>query len=140
MRKSTTPEAAQEVVQRPKRTPINKRDILSIKGKEPGYVYRITNDTGDRIEDLKERGYELVPASDLRIGDKRINAATPEGSYAQVSVGGGQKAFVMRIKQEWYDEDQEAKQTEVNKLEQSMRQQALAQNELRNGKLDLTRD
>lgn len=140
MRKSTTQEAVQETAVRPKRTPINKRDILTLKGKEPGYVYRIVNDTGDRIEALKEQGYEMVQASDVRVGDKRINAATPEGSFAQVSVGGGQKAFVMRQKQEWYDEDQDAKQAEVNKLEQSMRQQALAQNELRNGKLDLTRD
>lgn len=133
MRTKTEP-----VQERPKRTPLNKRDILSIKGKEPGYHYRIVNDTGDRINDLIEQGYELVNASDVRVGDKRVNSAAPEGSKAQVSVGGGQKAFVMRIKQEWFNEDQEAKQAEVRKLEQSMLQQALAQNDLRNGKLEIT--
>ena len=133
MRTKTEP-----VQERPKRTPLNKRDILSLKGKEPGYHYRIVNDTGDRINDLIEQGYELVNASDVRVGDKRVNSAAPEGSKAQVSVGGGQKAFVMRIKQEWFDEDQEAKQAEVRKLEQSMLQQALAQNDLRNGKLEIT--
>ena len=126
------------VAERPKRTPINKRDILSVKGKEPGYHYRIVNDTGDRIADLQDRGYELVDAKDVRVGDKRVNSAAPEGSKAQVSVGGGQKAFVMRIKQEWFDEDQTAKQDEIKKLEQSMLQQALSQNDLRNGKLEIS--
>lgn len=125
---------------RPKRTPINKRDILSVKGKEPGYVYRIATDVGDRIEALKDAGYEMVLAKDVRIGDKRINSAAPEGAYAQVSVGGGQKAFVVRIKEEWYKEDQEAKQAEVNRLEQTMKQTALSQNELKNGKFEITKD
>ena len=129
-----------ENTERPKRTPINKRDILSVKGKEPGYFYRIVNDEGDRIEAFKEAGYELVAADDVRIGDKRVNSASPEGSHAKVSVGGGKKAFLMRIKQEWYDEDQAAKQTDINRLEQSMRQQALSQNELKNGKFEITKD
>lgn len=123
---------------RPKRTPINKRDILSVKGKEPGYHYRIVNDTGDRVQSFMEAGYEMVEAKNVVIGDKRINNSAPEGSKAQVSVGGGQKAFLMRIKQEWYDEDQATKQQEVNQLEQSMLQKALSQNELKNGKLEVS--
>jgi hypothetical protein len=136
MREKQAPVATE----RPKRTPINKRDILSIKGKEPGYHYRIVNDTGDRIATLQDAGYELVEAKDVRVGDKRINNAAPEGSLAQVSVGGGQKAFVMRIKEEWYHEDQQSKEAEVKKLEQSMLQQALAQNEIHGGKLEITKD
>jgi hypothetical protein len=125
---------------RPKRTPIAQRNILTIAGKDPSKVYRIVNDHGDRIEAFKDAGYELVPAKDLRVGDKRVNSASPEGSFAQVSVGGGQKAFVMAIPKEWYDEDQEVKQAQIDALERSTRQQALAQNELKTGKLDLSRD
>lgn len=124
---------------RPKRTPIGKRDILSVKGKDPNFHYRIVNDVGSRVQDLKDIGYEIESASTVQIGDKRVNSATPEGSLAQVSVGGGQKAFVMKIPLEWYREDQEAKQAEVQRLEQSTLQQALAQNELKNGKLEVTR-
>lgn len=137
-----TKELAQAPVKRErvKRTPVNTRNILSVEGKEPGYVYRIVNDSGDRINTFKEAGYELVDAKSVRIGDKRVNSVSAEGSNAQVSVGGGQKAFVMRIPKEWYDEDQAAKQARVNELEQTMKQQALAQNELRTGKISLTRD
>jgi len=116
-----------EEVTRPRRTPLNKRDLLSIKGKEPGYQYRIVNDVGDRIEDLIERGYEVVKAEDVRIGDKRVNAAKPLGSVAQVSVGGGVKAVVMRQKYEWFQEDQAAKEAERAALENSMKQQVKAQ-------------
>ena len=94
---------------RPRRTPIGTRNILTVSGKKDGYHYRIVNDQGDRIQEFIDNGWELVPANEVRVGDKRINQAKPEGSNAQVSVGGGDKAFVMRIKQEWYDEDQAAK-------------------------------
>jgi hypothetical protein len=106
---------------RTRRTPINGRNVLTVTGKEPGYVYRVVNDVGDRIQQFVEAGYELVNGADVKVGDRRVTSATAEGSKAQVSVGGrGEKAFVMRIKEEWYKEDQAAKQAEVNKLEQSI--------------------
>ena len=50
------------------RSPVNQRNILSVKGKDPGYVYRIVNDTGDRIQMFEEAGYELVDASAVTVG------------------------------------------------------------------------
>lgn len=138
MRTKAEQSTEQKAPTRPQRTPINKRDILSVKGKEPGYHYRIVNDVGDRVEALKEQGYELVEATSVRVGDKRVNNATPEGSHAQVAVGGGQKAFVMRQRQEWYDEDQKAKETQIKALEQSMVQQAQTPGNY--GKVEITRD
>lgn len=126
--------------ERTKRTPVNGRNVLTVEGKEPGYVYRIVNDVGDRINTFKEGGYELVGSKDVKVGDRRVNNASAEGSMAQVSVGGGQKAFVMRIPKEWYDEDQLAKQAQINQLEQSMKQDALSKNDLRSGKLEITRE
>lgn len=107
---------------RPTRTPVTGRNVLTVSGKEPGYDYRVVNDQGDRVAEFLDRGYELVEASSVRVGDKRVNATTPEGTKAQVSVGKGEKAFVMRIKQEWYDEDQKAKQALVNEQEAAIKQ------------------
>lgn len=106
------------------RVPVTERNILSVKGKEDGYHYRIVNDTGDRVQQLMDAGYEIVDASSVQVGDKRINATSPEGTQAQVSVGGGVKAFVMRQKLEWYNEDQAAKQARVNQLEETITQSA----------------
>ena len=109
--------------QRPKRTPISGRNVLTVTGKEPGYVYRIVNDASDRIQQFLDAGYEKVAASDVQVGDKRINSASPEGSVAQVSVGNfGEKAVVMRIREEWYKEDQQSKNAHVDQLEQTIKQ------------------
>lgn len=114
MTKTTSPSG------RTRRTPINGRNVLTVTGKEAGYKYRVVNDAGDRIAQFLEAGYELVDADKVQVGDRRITSTTPEGSKAQVSVGNGEKAFVLRIREDWYKEDQAAKQTEVSKLEQSI--------------------
>lgn len=128
-------------VERPKRTRINGRNILTVSGKEPGYVYRIVNDVGDRVEMFKQAGYELVESEAVQVGERRVNAASALGSKAQVSVDStGTKAFVMRIPKEWYDEDQRAKQSDVDELERTIKKDALSKNELRDGKFEITRD
>lgn len=111
--------------ERTRRTPINgTRSRLSVRGKEPGYVYRIVNDTDDRIQALQEIGYEIVTDSKVSVGDKRIANPTQEGSPVQVSVGQGVKAYLMRQKQEWYDEDQTAKNAKNDELEAQMKREA----------------
>lgn len=108
---------------RPRRTPIGQRNVLSVEGKEPGYRYRVVNDTGDRVAQFLNAGYELVDAASVRIGDKRVQQTSAEGTKAQVSVGNGTKAYVMRIKEEYYKEDQDQKQAHVNRLEESIKTQ-----------------
>lgn len=107
---------------RTRRTPLSKRNRLSVKNQEQGFVYRIVNDTDDRIELFQDAGYELVP--DAQVGDKRVGNAKSLGSTNSVSVGSGTQAFVMRIKKEWYDEDQAAKQARVDELEQTTQRDA----------------
>lgn len=107
---------------RVRRTPINGvRNRLNVRGKEPGYQYRIVNDVDDRIKSFEEMGYEVVTDTSVSVGDKRVAIGSREGSPAKVSVGQGIHAYVMRQKQEWYDEDQKAKQVQVNELEASMK-------------------
>lgn len=103
------------------RTPLANRSVLGIKGKEPGYVYRIVNDLGDRISSFEEQGYEVVTDNSITIGDRRVGKASKDGSPVQVSVGDGVQGFLMRQKQEYYDEDQAYKEQKIAELEQSMR-------------------
>lgn len=112
----------QEASARPRRTSLSQRNRLAVKNKEPGYVYRIVNDVDDRIEDLEERGYEIVPQAKLgRVGDKRVDDPSAPGSSSLISVGQGTKAVVMRIKEEYYAEDQAFKQKQVDDTEQTMK-------------------
>ncbi len=122
---------------RVRRTPVGVRNVLTVGGKDPNYEYRIVNDEGDRVEQFKAAGYDVVSASDVTVGDRRINKASAEGSVAQVSVGGGLKAVVMRIKKEWYTEDQAAKIDSIAQTEAATKSEAL---EGRYGKFTVDRD
>ena len=121
---------------RPQRVPVGTRNVLTVAGKDPSYEYRVINDSGDRVQEFLDAGYELVEKDSVRVGDKRVNSASAEGSVSQISVGQGQKAFVVRIKKEWYEEDQAAKQAKVNALEDSTKAKAL---DGTYGKLEISR-
>lgn len=120
---------------RPNRATVNGvRNVLTASGKDSDFYYRFVNDTGDRIAQMQERGYEIVTDPNVKIGDRRIANPTQEGSPVQVSVGGGNKGYLMRIPKEWHEEDQAAKQKIVDETEQAMRKEA---REGRYGKLEI---
>ena len=113
-----------ERAERPKRVPVGgPRNILTVAQKDPNYVYRWVNDVPGRIAAFKEGGYEVV-TSDNEVGDKTVDRGSKLGSAITKSVGGQITAVLMRIPKEWYDEDQEAKQKEVDTLEATMRDQS----------------
>ncbi len=107
---------------RPTRTPIRTggRNVTTVKGKEPGWHYRIVNDVGDRVEELKERGYEVV-THEVSIGDRRIAGAKGVGSPATLKVGGGITGILMRIPDEFFNEDKAAKAAEVDRTEEAIK-------------------
>lgn len=109
---------------RPARTPVGRRNILTVKGKDANYEYRIVNDEYDRVDTFKDAGWEVVSNSDVSVGDKRVGQTTATGSAAMLSVGQGMKGVVMRIKKEWYDEDQAAKRADAKAREQSTKSDA----------------
>jgi len=100
------------------------RSVLGVSGKEPGYEYRIVNDVGDRVASMQERGYEIVTDQNVKVGDRRVANPVQEGSPVMASVGNGIKGYVMRIKKEWFDEDQATKAQETNALEESIKRDA----------------
>ena len=108
---------------RPKRTTLGMRNRLTVANKDPEYVYRVVNDVEDRVEILKGIGYEIVPAADIKVGDSRVDVGSHVGSASTIALGQGVRGVVMRIKKDWYDEDQATKQLEVDKVEQTMKQQ-----------------
>ena len=110
---------------RVQRTPIGTRNILTVKGKDPNYVYRHVNDIDDRISQFQEAGYELVQDESVQVGDKRVNSTSSLGSAKAVSVGQGTKAYLMRIKREWYEEDQARKLSNVAEIERATKDKAL---------------
>ena len=115
--------------ERPVRIPVSgERNILTVVGKDPNYVYRWVNDAeaGMRIDRFKAGGWEVVEKEAVKVGDKVVDQGTGVGSVTTRYVGQGTTAVLMRIPKEWYDEDQEAKQAKLDEIDDAMRAEALA--------------
>lgn len=127
---------AKAPVGRVRRSPLVNKGKLSVGRKDPDFEYRFVNDEGDNVADKMDRGWEAVLKSETVVGDKRVDSATAEGSLATVTVGQGRKAVLMKIRKDWYAEDQMIKQAEVDKSEQATKAEALDGNY---GKIEITR-
>ena len=110
-----------------RRAPISgPRNVLTVAGVDNEmYEHRIVNDDGDRVKMFQARGWEIVQDTDdtITVGDRRLGVPSNEGSPVVVSVGGGKRGVLMRIPREWFEEDQQAKQDELDKLDDALRDQ-----------------
>ena len=107
------------------RKSLNQRGPQSIAGdKDPNYVYRFVNDTGSRIANFQAAGYEFVQDTDLVVGDSRVFDPSDVGSAKRVTSNDGTTSYLMRIKKEYYEEDQAAKAALINETEQAMKRDA----------------
>ena len=107
------------------RKPLNQRGPQAIAGeKDAGFEYRFVNDTGSRIQNFKAAGYELVTGDDLIVGDNRVSDATDLGSAKRVISNDGTTSYLMRIKTEWFEEDQASKAAALKEQEAAMTKEA----------------
>ena len=107
------------------RKPLFQRGPQSISGeKDPEFIYRFVNDTGSRIDQMKQAGYEIVTDDNLIVGDSRVSDPTQQGSGKRVISKDGTVSYLMRQKKDWYEEDQAAKQKHNDEIEEAMKKQA----------------
>ncbi len=92
--------------------------------KDPNFAYRFVNDTGSRVANFQAAGYEIVQDDNIVVGDSRVFDPSDLGSAKTVTSNDGTKSILMRIKQEWYQEDQQAKAALVNETEKAMKSDA----------------
>jgi hypothetical protein len=109
--------------ERPRRTAVGPRSRINLRDRDPNYHYRLVNSNldsdPDRVLELQERGYEIVPRKEAgRTGDAKVDLPSPVGSAGEISLGQGTRGVWMRIPKEYYAEDQKIKQDEINATEQ----------------------
>lgn len=95
----------------------------------PGYVRRWVNDTEGRLLQAEQGGYQYSTDQDLQIGAPDIDNENRDlGARISrvVDKSTGQKAYLMEIKEEFYQEDQAMKAAKV----------AEKDGLIKNGKLD----
>ena len=103
----------QTPAKRRERTPITgTRSILEVRGKEPGYHYAWVND--EYVTMRLDNGFEHV-RHPVQVGHKRLDVGkTGNDHFVTMNVGGGTIAYLMRIPLEFYQEDMDAQQREVD--------------------------
>jgi len=107
-----------------KRIPLGRsKNKLVVHGKEDGYVYRVVNDTPGRVQEAQAGGYEITSGSDIEFGERDVNRTRSDSSVAKTPVGGGVDGYLMRIKEEYYEEDKKARQAALDEQEASMRRE-----------------
>lgn len=117
------------------RKPLFQRGPQAIGGeKDPNYHYRFVNDTGSRIDLFKQAGYEFVDDTELTVGDSRVSDPSALGSGKRVISNDGTVSYLMKIKKEYFDEDQAAKAAHLDEQEEAMKADA---SQGMYGKLDL---
>lgn len=107
---------------RPRRIGVAMRPKLALFGKDPNYEYRWVNDTPGRVAMFKHTGWEVCSNDEVDTGSFRVEDATELGSlaYAIVDGGSGLKAYVMKIKKEYFDDFLEQMAEEVDATEEAL--------------------
>lgn len=107
--------------ERPTRVPIHGyRDVLDVKGQEPGWHYCWVNDYN--VDKWLSGGYEHVN-HEVTVGHTKINQGSQIGSKVSKPVGNGLIAYLMRCPEEIYQEELRSLEAEANAREAAMKQE-----------------
>lgn len=100
---------------------------LAVHGEIPGYHLHIFNDVPGRIEEALSAGYEFVSPDEIggvASGVVSRNSALDDKVRFLVGsdgAGGGLYGYLMKIKQEWFEEDQAAIQSRNDVVDAAIR-------------------
>lgn len=101
---------------------------LKIDGTIPGYHLHIMNDDRNRLAEAQDNGYEFVSPKEIEgvsenvtsrngdIGDSRVRFLVGTQETGQPLYG-----YLMKIRQEWFDEDQADLQRRNDQIDASIR-------------------
>lgn len=101
------------------------RSKMSVPNR-PGFVRRWVNDNGSRLHAAQQAGYEFVDDPSLKVGDQTQTMNSDLGGAISQVVGkredgSSMRAYLMEIPDEFYQEDQQAKQAQVDQIDQAIK-------------------
>ena len=125
---ANTPASATNGQTRKRRNVFNGTEAkLSVKKQIEGYHMHVFTDSGSRIQEALDSGYEFVTPAE--VGGVSENVVSRNGDLGERirylvnprAEGSEQYGYLMKIRQEWYEEDQAAIQQKNNMIDASIR-------------------
>ena len=108
--------------ERVQRVPINGiRDVLAVRGIREGFHPCWVNEP--LVPRYLEAGYTFVDY-DVSFGSQHVNQGNTIGARYSRDMGKGMVGHLMEIPQEYYDQDRETEQAEVDAIEGQIRPQS----------------
>lgn len=100
---------------------------LSVRQQIEGYHLHVLTDAGSRIQEAMDSGYEFVRPEE--VGGVSENVVSRNGDLGERirylvnprAQGTEQYGYLMKIRQEWYEEDQAELQAKNNRIDASIR-------------------
>lgn len=100
---------------------------ISVQAQIPGYHLHVFTDAGGRIQQAMDNGYEFVRPDE--VGGVSENVISRNGDLGERirylvnprADGTDQYGYLMKIRQEWYEEDQAELQAKNNRIDASIR-------------------
>jgi hypothetical protein len=103
------------------------RTKLQVEDKIKGYVLRWFNDVDGRVQRAQDGGYEFVDPKEVpRLGQGALHQDNSDvnSKVSKVVSRGKQvpiRAYLMKIKEEWYNEDQKKKEQVNQQIDDALR-------------------
>ena len=116
------------VATRKRRNVFNGTEVkLSVRNQIPGYHLHVFTDAGSRIQEAMDSGYEFVTPTE--VGGVSENLVSRKGDLGERirylvnprAEGTEQYGYLMKIRQEWYEEDQAALQEKNDRIDTAVR-------------------
>ena len=126
--KLEAPSVAADGTSRKRRNVFNGTEAkLGVRVQIPGWHLHIFTDTVSRIKDAMDSGYEFVTPDE--VGGVSENVVSRNGDLGERirylvnprAEGSEQFGYLMKIRQEWYEEDQAELQAKNNKVDATIR-------------------
>jgi len=124
----SAPTAAADGTTRKRRNSFNGTEAkLSVNQQIPGYHLHVFTDAGSRVQQALDSGYEFVRPEE--VGGVSENVVSRNGDLGERirylvnprAEGSEQYGYLMKIRQEWYEEDQAELQAKNNLIDNAIR-------------------
>jgi hypothetical protein len=116
-------EKSREPDGRRKRVPLGAPQNKMAASQRSGYSRRWINDEAGRLQEAEEGGYQFVKEGDANSTDTGTRKSLTVGKHED---GTPLRAYLMEIPLEFYEEDQVAKQQEIDATDEAIRTGSVA--------------